>query len=58
MLFARMQTAPIVWGAVETSQPINSTAANNSARIYGIAPPSGAGGMVGSAGGTLASRGP
>lgn len=38
--------------------PFNATATNNSARIYGIPPPSGAGGMVGSANGTLAQRGP
>jgi prepilin-type N-terminal cleavage/methylation domain-containing protein len=39
--------------------PLNGTAAStNSARIYGIPPPAGAGGMLGSAGGTLAARGP
>lgn len=38
--------------------PFNASAAAQSARVYGIAPPSGAGGMVGSAGGTLAQRGP
>jgi prepilin-type N-terminal cleavage/methylation domain-containing protein len=38
--------------------PFNATNAANSARIYGIPPPSGAGGMVGSANGTLATRGP
>ena len=38
--------------------PFNATNANNSARIYGIPPPSGAAGMIGSANGTLATRGP
>jgi prepilin-type N-terminal cleavage/methylation domain-containing protein len=39
--------------------PLNGTAATtNSARIYGIPPPAGGGGMIGSANGTLASRGP
>lgn len=39
--------------------PLNGTAATaTSARIYGIPPPAGAGGMVGSTGGTLAARGP
>lgn len=38
--------------------PFNTTQATLSARVYGIPPPSGAGGMVGSAAGTLAQRGP
>ena len=38
--------------------PFNTSNANASARIYGIPPPSGAGGMIGSANGTLATRGP
>jgi prepilin-type N-terminal cleavage/methylation domain-containing protein len=38
--------------------PFNTSNANESARIYGIPPPSGAGGMIGSANGTLAARGP
>ncbi len=38
--------------------PFNISAAANSARAYGIPPPSGAGGMVGSAGGSIAVRGP
>jgi prepilin-type N-terminal cleavage/methylation domain-containing protein len=38
--------------------PFNVTNANASARIYGIPPPSGAAGMIGTAGGTLAQRGP
>ena len=38
--------------------PFNASATANSARIYGIPPPAGAGGMLGSAGGTLATRGP
>ncbi len=38
--------------------PFNTAATANSARIYGIPPTSGAGGMLGSAGGTLATRGP
>lgn len=38
--------------------PFNVTNANNSARIYGIPPPSGGGGMIGAAGGTIAQRGP
>jgi prepilin-type N-terminal cleavage/methylation domain-containing protein len=38
--------------------PFNTSAPNNSARIYSINPPAGAGGMVGSAAGQLASRGP
>jgi hypothetical protein len=43
---------------IRQAVPFNTSNANNSARIYGVPPPSGAGGMVGSAGGTLASRGP
>ncbi len=38
--------------------PYNAAAPQNSARIYVISPPTGAGGMVGSPGGTLATRGP
>ena len=38
--------------------PYNSAAPNNSARIYAINPPAGAGGMVGNAAGQIASRGP
>ena len=38
--------------------PFNTSNANNSARIYGIPPAAGAGGMLGSANGTLATRGP
>ncbi len=38
--------------------PFNTSSANLSARVYGIPPTSGAGGMVGSANGTLAQRGP
>ena len=38
--------------------PLNTTNNNLSARIYGIPPPAGAGGMLGSTGGTLATRGP
>jgi len=38
--------------------PFNASAAAQSARAYGIPPPAGAGGMVGSAGGSLAQRGP
>jgi prepilin-type N-terminal cleavage/methylation domain-containing protein len=38
--------------------PFNASNANNSARIYGIPPPAGGGGMVGSAAGALAQRGP
>jgi prepilin-type N-terminal cleavage/methylation domain-containing protein len=38
--------------------PFNATATNTSGRIYAINPPSGAGGMVGAANGTLAARGP
>ena len=38
--------------------PYNATTPNNSARLYGIAPPSGAGGMLGTGAGALAQRGP
>ena len=38
--------------------PFNAAAANSSARIYGIPPSTGAGGMIGTANGTLATRGP
>jgi prepilin-type N-terminal cleavage/methylation domain-containing protein len=38
--------------------PFNSSNSNLSARIYGLPPTSGAGGMIGSANGTLAQRGP
>jgi prepilin-type N-terminal cleavage/methylation domain-containing protein len=38
--------------------PLNTTNANNSARIYGTPPPSGGGGMLGSPNGTVATRGP
>ncbi|MDO8542809.1 MAG: prepilin-type N-terminal cleavage/methylation domain-containing protein [Opitutaceae bacterium] len=38
--------------------PFNASAAAQSARIYGIPPTSGAGGMIGTANGTLATRGP
>lgn len=38
--------------------PFNTSATAQSARIYGLPPPAGGGGMLGSAGGTLATRGP
>ena len=38
--------------------PFNASATNNSARIYSINPPAGAGGMVGTPAGQLAARGP
>ena len=38
--------------------PFNTSVAAQSARVYGIAPPAGGGGMVGTQGGTLAQRGP
>jgi prepilin-type N-terminal cleavage/methylation domain-containing protein len=38
--------------------PFNTSNSNQSARIYAIPPPAGGGGMLGSAGGTLATRGP
>lgn len=39
--------------------PLNGTAATaTSARVYGLPPPAGGGGMIGSAGGALATRGP
>lgn len=43
---------------VRQAIPFNASATNNSARIYGIPPSTGAGGMIGSANGTLAARGP
>ncbi len=43
---------------VRQAIPINTANAAASARIYGVPPPAGAGGMLGSAGGTLATRGP
>lgn len=43
---------------IRQAVPFNTTNANNSARIYGVPPTSGAGGMIGTAGGTLAQRGP
>lgn len=43
---------------VRMAIPFNATNANSSARIYGVPPPSGAGGMIGTASGTLAQRGP
>lgn len=49
------QTRPI---DIRQAVPFNANATNNSARIYGIPPPTGAAGMVGSANGTLATRGP
>lgn len=43
---------------VRVAIPFNATAPAQSARIYGIPPTTGAGGMIGSANGTLATRGP
>ena len=43
---------------VRQAIPFNTANANNSGRIYGIPPTSGAGGMLGTANGTLATRGP
>lgn len=43
---------------IRQAVPFNTSNANNSARIYGIPPPAGAGGMIGTAGGTLSQRGP
>ncbi len=43
---------------VRQAIPFNTTNSGLSARIYGIPPPAGAGGMLGSTGGTLAVRGP
>ncbi len=43
---------------IRQAVPFNTAATANSARIYGIPPPTGAAGMIGSAGGTLATRGP
>ncbi|MEX2045268.1 MAG: prepilin-type N-terminal cleavage/methylation domain-containing protein [Opitutus sp.] len=49
------QTRPV---NVLQAIPFNATAPNNSARVYAINPPAGAGGMVGSPAGTPATRGP
>ena len=38
--------------------PFNTSNANLSSRVYAIPPTSGAGGMVGAANGTIATRGP
>ena len=43
---------------VRQAIPFNTANANLSGRIYGIPPTAGAGGMIGSANGTLATRGP
>jgi len=43
---------------VRQAIPFNTSNTNQSARIYGVPPQSGGGGMLGSAGGTLATRGP
>lgn len=43
---------------IRQAVPFNTAATAQSARLYGIPPASGAGGMVGSANGTLATRGP
>ena len=43
---------------IRQAVPFNASNTNLSARIYGIPPTSGAAGMVGTTGGTLASRGP
>jgi hypothetical protein len=43
---------------IRQAVPFNVTNANLSARIYGIPPASGAAGMIGTAGGTTAQRGP
>jgi hypothetical protein len=48
------QTKPI---NVLQAIPFNTVAASTG-RVYGIPPPAGAGGMVGSANGTVAARGP
>ena len=64
-----IQTSPLVSNnPTTTSQnhpidvrqaiPFNTTNANLSARIYGVPPPAGGGGMLGAANGTLAGRGP
>lgn len=49
------QTKPI---DIRQAIPLNTSNTAQSARIYGIPPPAGGGGMLGSAGGTLATRGP
>lgn len=43
---------------IRQSIPFNTANANNSGRIYGVPPTSGAGGMIGTANGTIATRGP
>jgi prepilin-type N-terminal cleavage/methylation domain-containing protein len=43
---------------IRAAIPFNTSNANNSARIYGIPPTSGAAGMIGTASGSLAQRGP
>jgi len=43
---------------IRQAVPFNTAATAQSSRLYGIPPASGAGGMVGSANGTLATRGP
>jgi prepilin-type N-terminal cleavage/methylation domain-containing protein len=43
---------------IQQAVPYNASSPANSARIYGIPPPVGAGGMIGTQGGTLAQRGP
>ena len=64
-----IQTSPLVSNnPTSTSQnhpidirqaiPFNTTNANLSGRIYAIPPPAGGGGMLGSANGTVATRGP
>jgi prepilin-type N-terminal cleavage/methylation domain-containing protein len=49
------QTQPV---DIRQAVPFNTANTAQSARLYGIPPPAGAGGMVGSANGTLATRGP
>jgi prepilin-type N-terminal cleavage/methylation domain-containing protein len=44
--------------SIQQAVPFNATNTNLSARIYGIPPTSGAGGMIGTTGGVLAQRGP
>jgi prepilin-type N-terminal cleavage/methylation domain-containing protein len=43
---------------IQQAVPFNASVTTNSARIYGIPPASGAAGMIGTAAGTLAQRGP
>ena len=43
---------------IQQAVPYNASVTTNSARIYGIPPTSGAAGMIGTAAGTLAQRGP